>query len=137
MDKITLKITILENVAKVWDFYIKPEYIKKWNFAEASWHCPKAENEFEVGGKFNYRMESKKEDFGFDYEGVFDEIIPCKSIKSILKDGRIVEIHFNKVDESTTEVTQIFEPENNNMLDMQRDGWYAILNNFHKYVENN
>jgi hypothetical protein len=28
-----------------------------------------------------------------------------------------------------------FEAENTNSIEMQRDGWQAILNNFNKYVE--
>lgn len=136
-ENIILKITILENVEKVWEYYTKPEHIIKWNFAEPTWHCPKAENNLEVGGTFNYRMESKKDDFGFDFKGVFDEIAPSQLLKFHLDDGRKVVVNFNNIDEKTTEVTETFEPENDNMFDMQRDGWYAILNNFHKYVENN
>ncbi|MGS0747675.1 SRPBCC domain-containing protein [Halpernia sp. GG3] len=109
----------------------------KWNFAESTWHCPKAENNLEVGGTFNYRMESKKDDFGFDFKGIFDEIRPSKLLKFHLDDGRKVVVDFNNIDEKTTEVTETFEPENDNLIDMQRDGWYSILNNFHKYVENN
>lgn len=137
MEPITIKITILDNVEKVWRYYTEAKHITKWNFAESSWHCPEAENNLEVGGSFNYRMESKKEDFGFDYKGIFDEILPLNLLKFHLDDGRKVEVKFNKIDENTTEVVETFEPENNNMFDMQRDGQYAILNNFHKYVENN
>jgi hypothetical protein len=32
-------------------------------------------------------------------------------------------------------VTETFEPENQNPLEMQQQGWQAILNNFKKYVE--
>jgi uncharacterized protein YndB with AHSA1/START domain len=137
MDRITLKIIILKNVEKVWNYYTDPKHILKWNFADSSWHCTKAENNLKVGGKFNYRMESKQENFGFDYYGVFEEIIPFKSLKSSLGDGRHVDIYFNKIDENSTEIVQVFEPENDNLIDMQRNSWYAILNNFHKYVENN
>lgn len=136
MENITLKITILENVDKVWKYFTEPKHIKQWNFAEPTWHCPKAENNLEVGGHFKYRMESKKRDTGFDFEGVYDEIIPLKLIKYHLSDGRKVEVQFNEIDENTTEMVQTFEPENDNMRDSQRDGWYAIMDNFHKHVEN-
>lgn len=136
MENITLKITILENVDKVWKYFTEPKHIKQWNFAESTWDCPKAENNLEVGGHFKYRMESKKRDTGFDFEGVYDEIIPLKLIKYHLSDGRKVEVQFNEIDENTTEMVQTFEPENDNMRDSQRDGWYAIMDNFHKHVEN-
>lgn len=137
MDSITLKITILENVEKVWSYYTEPGHIVEWNFEDRSWHCTKAENDLRVGGSFNYRIESKKEDFGSDFSGFYDEIIPQKLIKFHFEDGRNVEIRFNKLDEKSTEVIEIFEPKNDNLIDMQRDSLYAILNNFHKYVENN
>ena len=81
-------------------------------------------------------MEAKDESFGFDLSGIYDEIIPLKKIKYHLEDGRLVEVIFNEIDPTTTEVVEIFEPETQNSREMQRDGWYAILNNFHKYVEN-
>lgn len=34
-----------------------------------------------------------------------------------------------------TKITTIFDPENTFPIDMQRDGWQAILNNYKKYVE--
>lgn len=137
MDNITLKITILDNVQKVWTYFNEPKHIEKWYFADKTWHCTKADNDLKVGAYFKYRMESKKEDFGSDFEGVYDEILPFETIKSHLLDGRKIEVHFNKIDENTTELIEIFEPENDNLIDMQRDGWYLVLNNFHKYVENN
>ena len=60
-----------------------------------------------------------------------------KLIKYHLDDGRKVEVHFESIDADTTLITEIFEPDPQEMFLTQRDGWYAILNNFHKYVENN
>ena len=36
-----------------------------------------------------------------------------------------------------TEVVTTFDPENENPVELQRDGWQAILNNFKNYTENN
>jgi uncharacterized protein YndB with AHSA1/START domain len=137
MDKIKIDITILAPVEKVWDYFNSPKHIVKWNFAHESWECPSSENDLKVGGKFNNRMEAKDGSFGFDFEGIYDEIIPNEIIKYHIADGREVEMIFEKIDGNTTKVIQIFEPEKQNSVEMQRDGWYAILNNFHKYVENN
>lgn len=136
MEPITIDITILKPVEKVWDYFNEPKHITKWNFAHESWQCPKAENDLQVGGQLKTRMEAKDGSFGFDFEGIYDEIIPLEKIKYHLEDGRNVEVLFEKVDENTTKVTEIFDPETQNSREMQRDGWYAILNNFHKYVEN-
>lgn len=137
MDKINIDITILAPVEKVWDYYSEPKHIVKWNFAHESWECPSSENDLRVGGKFNNRMEAKDGSFGFDFVGIYDEVVENKLIKYHMEDGRNVEIMFEKIDENTTKVKIIFDPEKQNSVEMQRDGWYAILDFFHKYVENN
>jgi len=136
MDKVKIDITILASVEKVWDYFNAPKHITKWNFAHESWYCPRSENDLKVGGKFNNRMEAKDGSFGFDFIGVYDEVILNERIKYHIEDGREVELIFEKIDENTTKVTEIFDPEKQNSVEMQREGWYAILNNFHKYVEN-
>ena len=80
MEPIKIDITILSPVQKVWDLFIEPQHIMKWNFAHESWHCPKAENDFQVGGKLKTRMEAKDGSFGFDLVGIYDEIIPLEKI---------------------------------------------------------
>lgn len=137
MEKVQIDITILAPVEKVWNYYNEPEHIVKWNFAHESWQCPSSENDLRVGGKFNNRMEAKDGSFGFDFVGIYDEVITNELIKYHMEDGRNVETVFEKVDENTTKVKISFDPETQNSVEMQRDGWYAILNNFHKYVENN
>ena len=136
MEPIKLDITILKPIEKVWEYFNDPKHITKWNFANEEWHCTKAESDFREGGKFSYRMEAKDGSFGFDYQGTFVTIEPLVRVKYVLDDNREVQVHFNKVDERTTEILQIFEPEKQNSREMQREGWYAILNNFHKYAEN-
>lgn len=137
MSLITIEITILKSVTKVWEFFTEPDHITQWNFASDEWTCSSAQNDLQVGGVFNYRMEMKDDDFGLDYKGSYDEIIPLQKIKYHLDDGRKVEVLFEKVDENTTQVTQAFEPDPQQPELMQREGWYSILDNFHKHVENN
>ena len=136
MEPIKIDIAILAPVQKVWDYFNKPEHIVNWNFASGDWHCPTATNDLRVGGKLETRMEAKDGSFGFDFVGIYDEIIPLKLIRYYLEDGRKVEIQFEKMDENTTKVIETFDPEVQNSREMQREGWYAILNNFHKYTEN-
>jgi hypothetical protein len=45
-------------------------------------------------------------------------------------------ITFNANDFQTT-IAETFEAEAENPVEMQRDGWQAILNNFKVYVEKN
>lgn len=137
MEPIKIDITILEPLQKVWDYFNAPEHITKWNFAHETWQCPSAENDLKVGGTLKTRMEAKDGSFGFDFVGVYDDVVPLQKLKYHLEDGRNVEVFFEELDADTTKVTEVFDPETVNSREMQRDGWYAILNNFHKYVEQN
>lgn len=79
-------------------------------------------------------MEAKDGSFGFDFEGIYSEVKPFQMIKYRLEDGREVETMFVKNGENI-EMTTTFDAENENPIEMQKDGWQAILNNFKKYVE--
>ena len=137
MEPITIYITILKPIQKVWDYFYNPKHIVKWNYTTPNWHCPKADIDFREGGSFDYRLEFKDKSFGYNFSGDILEIKDMEHVKSTLTDGRKIEVIFKKVDENTTEVIQVFEPEEAYSREMQRTGWYAILDRFHKYVENN
>lgn len=136
MEPITIKITILEPLQKVWDYFYHPKHIMKWNFATPNWHCPKASIDFRVGGHFNYRMEYRDKSYGYDFAGTIEEIREKEYVRTKLTDGRTVEVFFNELDPEMTEIVQIFEPEHKYSREMQRMAWYAILDRFHKHVEN-
>jgi uncharacterized protein YndB with AHSA1/START domain len=135
MEPIHIDITILAPVQKVWDYYNEPEHITNGILPTNPGNV-RVENDLRVGGQFKNRMEAKDKS-GFDFVGTYDEVIPYEKIRYHMEDGRKAEITFDKMDENTTSVQIIFDPETQNPVEMQREGWYAILNNFHKYVENN
>jgi uncharacterized protein YndB with AHSA1/START domain len=132
--KITIKTSVNASIEKVWQYWTESKHVEKWNNASDDWHTPYAENDLRVGGKFLSRMEAKDGSFGFDFEGIYSDIIPFQTIKYGLADGREVEIMF-KGKGQTTEVTEIFDAENENPIELQQGGWQAILNNFKKYAE--
>ena len=132
--KITVETTVNASVEKVWQYWTEPKHIEKWNNASDDWHTPHAENDLRVDGKFLSRMEAKDGSFVFDFEGTYSEVKPFEKIKYVLADGREVEIIFVKNGENI-KVTEIFDPENENTIELQQEGWQAILNNFKKYVE--
>lgn len=131
---ITIKAKVNASVEKVWRYWTEPEHIKKWNNASEDWHTPLAENDLRSGGKFLSRMEAKDGSFGFDFVGIYDEVELYKAIAYTLDDGRKVRINFT-VRESFTEITEAFEAESTNSIEMQQSGWQAILDNFKKYAE--
>lgn len=132
--KITVEVQVNASIKHVWRVWTTPEDICKWNFASDDWHTTKAQNDLKVGGKFSSRMEAKDGSFGFDFEGIYTEVIPYKSIKYKMEDGREVEVNFIEKAEGTF-ITETFDAENHNPVDMQQHGWQMILNNFKKYAE--
>ena len=134
--KITIEATINASLEKVWNYWTESSHIINWNFASEDWHCSKAENDLQVGGKMNTRMEAKDGSFGFDFEGKYDEVILNKKITFTMSDGRIASTDFEKFGDKT-KVKTIFDAEIENPIEIQKGGWQAILNNFKKYTENN
>jgi uncharacterized protein YndB with AHSA1/START domain len=133
---ITVQAQINELMDKVWTYWTSPEHITNWNFASDDWHSPNAKNDLQVGGKFSYTMASKDGCMAFDFNGIYTNIIPHQLIEYTIEGGRKVKLIFEQADNSTI-ITEIFEPENLNSLELQKSGWQAILNNFKKYVESN
>jgi len=121
---------------KVWDYWTQTEHIVNWNFASDDWQCPTASNDLKVGGKYSARMEAKDGSFGFEFEATYTEVILHQKISYTMEDGRVATTHFEKVNEMT-KVTTLFDPENENPEELQKNGWQSILNNFKKYVEAN
>lgn len=132
--KITIDSTISATPEKVWNCWTQPNHITQWNFATDDWCCPNAENDLTAGGKYKARMEAKDGSFGFDFEAVYDEIVEHKKIVYTIADGRKVTTTFVQLGGST-KISTVFESEPENPIEMQRNGWQAILNNFKKYVE--
>ncbi len=108
-EKITVEIEVKAAVEEVWKLWTTPEDIKNWNNASDDWHTTRAENDLRKGGKFLSRMEAKDGSFGFDFEGTG----------------------------GATNITTEFDAESENPVEMQKNGWQAILNNFKRYSEKN
>ncbi len=133
-NKITIEAEVLADRNQAWSHYTEPHHITQWNFASEDWCCPTASNELVVGGKFSWRMEAKDGSFGFDFEGVFTEIVPLQKLKYVFMDQREAEISFSDLPEGTL-VQIVFDAENENSLELQESGWQAILNNFKSHTE--
>lgn len=133
---ITVENTVNAPVQKVWEYWTNPEHIKQWNNASDDWHTPWVKADFREGGNFVARMEARDGSTGFDFGGVYNVLRTNQYIEYTIGDGRKVKVNFAPIN-NTTKVTEIFEAENMNPVDMQRKGWQAILDNFKKYTENN
>jgi uncharacterized protein YndB with AHSA1/START domain len=132
---LTAETTILAPIEKVWDMWTDPKHIVRWNNASDDWHTPHAENDVRPGGKFLWRMEARDGSMGFDFNGEYNKVEPQKFLEYTLGDGRKVQVSFFP-DGDKTMVTENFEPEDINSLELQKEGWQSIMTNFRNYVEN-
>ena len=133
---ITVETVIKAPVEKVWKFWNEPEHITQWCFASDDWHAPHSENDLRKDGKLKTTMAARDGSFSFEFEAVYTNVVPHKRIEYNIVDGRKVDIRFTPVG-NETRVTETFEAESTNPIEMQRGGWQAILDNFKKHVEGN
>lgn len=131
--KISVEVTVNAPLAKVWDAYTNPDQIVHWNFASDDWHCPQSEVDLRVGGSFSSRMEARDGSMGFDFAGVYTEIEPEKHLQYQFGD-RFADVDFHE-GEGGVKVVVTFDPETENSLELQENGWQAILNNFARHVD--
>lgn len=133
-NKITVKALIETPKSNAWEFYTNPIHIVNWNFAHPSWHCPSAENDMIIGGKYNARMEAKDGSFGFDFEATYKSIDMGNGFEYEMPNSRRVLVQFMEQGDSTEVIIQ-FDPEQENSRELQQQGWQAILNQFKQYAE--
>lgn len=134
--KVTVETIVKAPVEKVWQYWSEPKHITKWCQASDDWHAPYAENDLRKGGKQKTTMAAKDGSMSFDFEGVYDHVELHKLIEYTIADGRKVKIIFS-ANGNETKITETFEAESTNPIEMQRGGWQAILDNFRKYTETN
>lgn len=131
---ITIEATVNAPIETIWSKWTNPNDIVNWNTASDDWHTTKAENDLVIGGKFSSRMEAKDGSFGFDFWGIYTNIITNELIEYTMGDDRKASVKFNTNNGITT-ITTLFEAENENPIEMQQFGWQSILDNFKKYAE--
>ena len=121
-------------IRTVWQCWTELSHIGNWAFASDDWEAVALENDLQEGGKFVTRMHAKDGSVGFEFGGVYSEVIPEQVLAYVLGDGRRVRVVFEPVGDGVN-VVQQFEPEAKNTVEQQREGWQSILNNFKAYVE--
>lgn len=132
--RITVETVVNVPIEKAWKYFNTPEHITQWAFASDDWHAPYSENDLRKNGKFKTTMAAKDGSFSFDFEGVYTDVVPHQSFEYAMSDGRKVKVVFT-AEGDKTRVTETFDPETENDIEMQRAGWQAILENFRKHSE--
>lgn len=132
---ITVRVSVTKPIAQVWECWTTPTHITQWNAASPDWCCPTASNDLRPEGVFTYRMEARDGSMGFDFFGTYQQVEPLQLITYTMGDGRQVNIQFAQDDAGNTLITETFEAETENSLELQEMGWQAILNRFKDYAE--
>ncbi len=132
--KITVKADTKATPEQCWAAATTPAAIMQWNAASPDWHCPSAEVDLRVGGSMSSRMEAKDGSMGFDFAATFTVVEPPRRLEYKLEDDRMVELLLEPTD-GGTHITQVFDAEDENDVEMQRKGWQSILESFARYAE--
>ena len=132
--KITVETAVKAPIEKVWESWNNPADIKQWNAPQDDWHTTRSDVDLREGGKFSARMEAKDGSMGFDFEGTYTRIVPGKAIDFSMSDGREVQVEFHDAPGGVL-VIETFDAESENPMEMQRQGWQAILDSFGRHVE--
>lgn len=131
--KIIVETIVNAPIEKVWLTYTSPEHIVKWNAASEDWHTTSSTVDLQAGGKFSSRMEAKDGSFGFDFAGIYTNVIVNKLIEYSFGE-RTAKVEFSDVPTGVKVLVE-FESEGTHSIEQQQQGWQAILNSFNRYVE--
>lgn len=131
---ITIQATVKAPLDKVWAYWNDPEHIGGWAFAQDDWMATGEHNDVKVGGTFKTVMAARDGSVSFDFEGTYTDVEELRLLEYDMSDGRHVRVEFAKVEDGV-HITETFDPEDENPVEMQRDGWQAILDNFKAYAE--
>lgn len=132
--KITIATKLPVSKEAAWNYVNDPRHIVHWCYASDDWCAPTSRNEVVVGGRLVTRMEAKDGSMGFDFGGTYEKVIPYEYYDLVMDDGRHVETYFESVEDGT-QVTEVFDIEDQNSAEMQRVGWQSILDHLKAYVE--
>lgn len=131
---ITLRQKSKQSPEIIWAALTQPHHVMAWNFADESWHCPRAENHLALGGEFHYEMAAKDGSAHFDFWGTYKAIKPNERLTFDLGDGRAVDIRLIPKNYGCL-IEERFVAETENSLYLQRMGWGSILSRLVDYSD--
>ncbi|MEH6682206.1 MAG: SRPBCC domain-containing protein [Sediminicola sp.] len=133
---LTAKVTLQAPIDRIWALWTDPGHIAKWNTISETWHTPRAENDFRVGGELFLRMETLDGKEGFDYRCTYNDISYPSKIGHTNTDGRKTVTLFVQTGDGVT-IEETFEPEKHTPLEIQQQFCLSVLQNFKTYVTEN
>lgn len=131
--KISIETLVKAPIERVWRAWTTPADIVVWNTASPDWHTPRASVDLRVGGEFSSRMEAKDGSMGFDFAGTYTAIVEHALIEARFGE-RELRVEFIPGPAGVT-VRETFDAEDSNPVELQRQGWQSILDNFARHTE--
>lgn len=131
--KISVETLVRAPIEEVWHAWTTPSDIVQWNAASEDWHTTKASVDLRVGGAFSSRMEAKDGSMGFDFAGMYTQVVEHHLIECVFGDRRL-RVEFLPGPTGIT-VRELFDAEATHSMEQQRQGWQAILDSFARHVE--
>jgi uncharacterized protein YndB with AHSA1/START domain len=130
---LTAEVEINAPIEKVWELWSAPEAIMEWNNLSDDWYNTRVENDLRPGGRFLFVMGLKDGSFNFDFCGTYNSVQPHRLITYTLDDNRRTVITFSAG--NPVKLTEAFEANTTDNIDMQRNFCQAVLDRFKRYVE--
>ncbi|MCO5102736.1 MAG: SRPBCC family protein [Burkholderiaceae bacterium] len=131
--KITVETFVAAPIERVWQAYTTPSAICQWNAASDDWHTTESTVDLREGGAFSSRMEAKDGSVGFDFDGVYTQVVPHALLEYTMSE-RAARVEFVRQGEGVV-VRVCFDADAEQSLEQQRQGWQSILENFKRHVE--
>lgn len=131
---LSVGVTINQSLDRVWDTWVDQNHMQYWMVISSDYEVKDAKNDLKIGGGFSYKMCSKIGDIQFDYAGTYVAIELKRLLAFTMNDDRNVEVLFSVI-EDVVHIELNFEAVNEQDLDVQIQGWQAMLNYFKKHVE--
>lgn len=133
--RITVQVDVEATPQQAWDAFTRDDAVVVWNHASDDWHCPAASGDLRPGGTFSQTLAAKDGSVAFEMTGEYTVVEPPHRLAYTMADGRAVEVGFAEQPDGSTRVTETFDPEDTNPLDLQRAGWQATLDNYRTYAD--
>ncbi len=119
---------------KIWQCWTEAPHIMQWNRPSADWHTVKVEQELRPGGPFLMVVAAKDGSDGFDFAGIYEEVVFQEKISYTTSDGRKTINLFADTGKGIS-IIEIFEPAESLSYKMQQEFCRGVLNSFKDYVE--
>lgn len=133
-EKIRIYRIIAASPERVYGAMISRTDLIHWYSAGGGWTTPYAESDPQEGGRLRIGFNDPQGKNSFDLLATYTKLQKPNEVEYVLDDGRKVEIRIDPLGEGS-KVNWVFDCENSNSMELQRQGWQSMLDNLGQYLE--